>query len=240
MDEDCLYLNVWTPAVHPSTPAPVMVFVHGGSFVWGSGSFPLYESTSLATTTGNVVVTINYRLGALGFLSLPELRAEDPSTPTAGNYGILDQIAAFSWVKANIAAFGGDPANVTIFGESAGGTSMLIHLASPKSAGLFDHVMIESGYAPNSAGAGPEATGDAIGATFASAVGCSGSALLSCLRSASLTAKIACSRTGAAGAEAKPSSSCPLTGSGSPGAEDGAWPAGALSPLGWWSPRSRS
>jgi para-nitrobenzyl esterase len=187
-DEDCLYLNVWTPSVHPDKPLPVMVFVHGGSFIWGSGSFPLYDGTNLATATGNIVVTINYRLGALGFLSLPELRAEDPSTPTSGNYGILDQIAAFAWVKANIAAFGGDASNVTVFGESAGGTSMLIHLASPLSTGLFDHVLIESAYAANNQGAGPEAAGDSIGAMFASAVGCSGSSVLSCLRAASLTA----------------------------------------------------
>jgi para-nitrobenzyl esterase len=185
-DEDCLYLNVWTPSVHPVKPLAVMVFVHGGSFVWGSGSFPLYDATNLASATGNVVVTINYRLGALGFLSLPELRAEDPSVPTSGNYGILDQIAAFTWVKANIAAFGGDPSNVTVFGESAGGTSMLIHLASPKSTGLFDHVLIESAYAPNGAGAGPEASADSIGAMFASAVGCTGPSVLSCLRTVSL------------------------------------------------------
>jgi para-nitrobenzyl esterase len=180
--EDCLYLNVWTPSVHPAAPLPVMVFVHGGSFEFGSGSYPLYDGTNLATTTGNVVVTINYRLGALGFLSAPELRAEDPAHPSSGNYGLEDQAAAFAWVKANIAAFGGDASSVTIFGESAGGTSMLAHLASPKSAGLFERVIIESAYAPNGEGAGPQADADMVGASFATALGCSGSTLLTCLR----------------------------------------------------------
>jgi len=191
--EDCLYLNVWKPAAKSDAGPglPVMVFVHGGSFEYGSGSYPLYDGTHLATTTQNLVVTINYRLGALGFLSNPALRAEDASYPSAGNYGISDQIAAFQWVKSNIAAFGGDPSNVTIFGESAGGTSMLVHLASPKSQGLFQHVMIESAYAPNSEGAGPQAAADEVGASFATALSCgggdAGTTLLSCLRGQSVS-----------------------------------------------------
>jgi para-nitrobenzyl esterase len=189
VDEDCLYLNAWVPAV-PATPSlPVMVFVHGGSFESGSGSYPLYDGAKLAASTGNVVVTINYRLGALGFLSNPDLRAEDPAKPTSGNYGILDQIAAFQWVHDNIAAFGGDPSNVTIFGESAGALSMLVHLASPLSAGLFQKVMMESTPAPNRAGAAAVAAADAVGASYASALGCNGTgaALLACLRGQSLS-----------------------------------------------------
>ena len=123
-----------------------MVFVHGGSFLYGSGTFPIYDGANLAAATGHVVVTMNYRLGALGFLSNPALRAEDPTNPSLGRVRRSKiRIAAFQWVQANIAAFGGDPANVTIFGESAGGTSMFLHLVSPKSAGLFARVIVESG-----------------------------------------------------------------------------------------------
>lgn len=186
-DEDCLYLNVWAPAVPAKTAAPVMVFVHGGTFEYGSGSFELYDGTKLAAATGNVVVTINYRLGALGFLSNPDLRAEDPAHASAGNYGIEDQAAAFAWVRANIAAFGGDAANVTVFGESAGGTSMLVHLASPKSAGLFDHMLIESAYAPNRTGAGAQSQADQVGALYATTLGCTDPGMLACLRGKSVS-----------------------------------------------------
>jgi para-nitrobenzyl esterase len=182
-DEDCLFLNVWTPPpLHSSplewgAPRPTMVFVHGGAFDFGSGTFGLY--------TGNIVVTLNYRLGPFSFLSNAALRGED-AHGSAGNYGILDQIAAFEWVHDNIAAFGGDPSNVTIFGESAGGTSMFVHLASPLSKGLFSHVMIESGWAPLGYAALPQATADSQGATFATAVGCTDAGtLLSCMRAKS-------------------------------------------------------
>jgi para-nitrobenzyl esterase len=184
-DEDCLYLNVWTPP-GPRTPRPTMVFVYGGGFDYGSGALPLYDGTKLATTTGNIVVTIDYRLGPLGYLSSPALRSEDPHG-SAGDYGILDQLLAFHWVKDNIAAFGGDPSHVTIFGESAGGTSMFIHLASPLSKGLFQNVMIESGWAPYNQAALAQTTADAQGAGFAKALGCTDpSTLLTCLRSKSV------------------------------------------------------
>jgi para-nitrobenzyl esterase len=196
-DEDCLYLNVWTPPpqkANPLTwgaPRPVMVFVHGGGYVYGSGAYPLYDGTNLADTTGNIVVTIDYRLGPFGFLSNPALRDEDPHQ-SAGDYGILDQIAAFQWVKDNIAAFGGDSQNVTIFGESAGGSSMFIHLASPLSKGLFEHVTIESGWAPYNKAALSQSAGDTQGAAFAKAVGCTDdSKLLSCLRGKSASAILA-------------------------------------------------
>ena len=194
-NEDCLYLNVWSPSPLASVAAPVMVFVHGGSFLYGSGTFGLYDGAKLAAATGHVVVTLNYRLGALGFLSNAALRLEDPANPSAGEYGIEDQIAAFQWVHENIAAFGGDAANVTIFGESAGGTSMFLHLVSPKSAGLFKQVIVESGAAALGSPAVLTAAGDAEGATFASLLACAsddagasdgstqdGAALMACLR----------------------------------------------------------
>jgi para-nitrobenzyl esterase len=196
-DEDCLYLNVWTPPPQKTSPLtwgkprPAMVFVYGGGFVYGSGSYPLYDGTHLAASTDNIVVTIDYRLGPFGFLSNPALRAEDPHG-SAGDYGIMDQIAAFQWVKDNIEAFGGDPQNVTIFGESAGGSSMFIHLASPLSKGLFEHVIIESGWAPYDKAALSQSSADTQGAAFATAVGCvEDSTLLTCMRGKSAAAILA-------------------------------------------------
>ena len=136
--EDCLYLDVHAPT--GKGPYPVMVWIHGGAFVTGSAS--VFSDPTPLVSKGVIVVAINYRLGAMGFLAHPALRDADGS---AGDYGIMDQQAALRWVKANIAAFGGDPKNVTIFGESAGGFSVLTHLASPESAGLFHKAIIESG-----------------------------------------------------------------------------------------------
>ncbi len=138
--EDCLYLNVWTPAKTQSEKLPVMVWVHGGGFQFGSGEEPAYEGSNLARK-GVVVVTFNYRLGVLGFLSHPELDREGAS----GNYGLQDQIAALKWVKENISSFGGDPDNVTLFGESAGAMSIGILMASPLAHGLFHKAICESG-----------------------------------------------------------------------------------------------
>jgi para-nitrobenzyl esterase len=143
MSEDCLYLNVWAPAKSPEEKLPVMVFIHGGAFVRGAGSLPLYNGSALARK-GVVVVTLNYRLGALGFLTHPELAKESPNN-TSGNYGLLDQQAALRWVQNNIAAFGGDPAYVTVFGESAGAVSVISLLASPQSKGLYSQAIVESG-----------------------------------------------------------------------------------------------
>ncbi|MBK8256600.1 MAG: carboxylesterase family protein [Polyangiaceae bacterium] len=143
--EDCLYLNVWTPEKAASEPVPVLVWVHGGAFILGSGSEGAYDGKAFSEATGAVVVTVNYRLGALGFLAHPALAAEDPNFPTSSNYGILDQQLALSWVKNNIAAFGGDPSNVTVFGESAGGISSCLHLMAPGSKGLFHRSIIQSG-----------------------------------------------------------------------------------------------
>ena len=139
--EDCLSLNVWTPSMS-ETLLPVMVFIHGGAYLMGSGSQVAYRGEHLARR-GVVVVTINYRLGVLGFLAHPVLY--DEKSGGFGNWGLLDQIAALSWVKENIAAFGGDPQNVTAFGESAGAMSLCELLGTPSAHGLFHRVIIESG-----------------------------------------------------------------------------------------------
>jgi para-nitrobenzyl esterase len=142
-DEDCLYLNVWSPAELAGERLPVMVWIHGGSFETGSGSMAVYGGQNLAAK-GVVVVTINYRLGPLGFLALPALSAES-GEGVSGNYGLLDQIAALQWVQKNIAGFGGDPTNVTVFGESAGAISILDLLVSPLAEGLFQRAIAQSG-----------------------------------------------------------------------------------------------
>jgi para-nitrobenzyl esterase len=139
--EDCLTLTVSTPAVDDAA-RPVMVWIHGGGFVGGQGSAPLYDGTRLAVRGDVVVVTINYRLGALGFLHLGEL---DPALASSGCNGILDQVAALGWVRDNIASFGGDPANVTIFGASAGGASVGTLLTLPCARGLFHRAIAQSG-----------------------------------------------------------------------------------------------
>ncbi|MCE1247549.1 MAG: carboxylesterase family protein [Firmicutes bacterium] len=141
--EDCLYLNVWTPAKKSGEKLPVMVWIHGGGFNFGSTSLPEYNGLNLSKK-GVVVVTINYRLGPLGFLAHPLLSKESPKG-VSGNYGLLDQIAALKWVKSNIAAFGGDPGNITIFGQSAGSRSVTLQLISPLSSGLFHKAIAQSG-----------------------------------------------------------------------------------------------
>ncbi len=140
--EDCLYLNVWQPTSAATTKKPVMVFIHGGGFVTGSGSQDWYEATKLANFGDLIVVTINYRLGVFGFLAHPAFITPEGIT---GNWGMLDQVQALKWVKNNIANFGGDPDNITIFGESAGGMSVGLHLVSPLSRGLFDKAISQSG-----------------------------------------------------------------------------------------------
>ncbi len=142
LSEDCLYLNVWAP--NNVENAPVMVWVHGGSLVSGAGHDQTYDGTALAER-GIVVVTINYRLGILGYMAHPELSAENPDN-ISGNYGLLDQIQALKWVQDNIAAFGGNPDSVTLAGESAGGLSALYLMASPKARGLFQQAIVQSAY----------------------------------------------------------------------------------------------
>jgi para-nitrobenzyl esterase len=144
-NEDCLTLNVWSP--NNARRLPVMVWIHGGALVGGSSSEPMYDGVKIAQQ-GVVFVSINYRLGLLGYLAHPALSAESPQR-LSGNYGLLDQIEALRWVRDNIAAFGGDPRQVTIAGESAGGLSVIELLASPLARGLFTRAIVQSGYMPS-------------------------------------------------------------------------------------------
>jgi para-nitrobenzyl esterase len=139
--EDCLFLNVWRPAAPGKYP--VMVFIHGGGFTYGTAGVPLYDGARLARH-GVVVITLNYRLGLLGFFAHPALTREDPDA-LLGNYGIMDQIAALRWVQSNAAAFGGDAGNVTVFGESAGAGSIQLLMGSPLAQGLFRKAISQSG-----------------------------------------------------------------------------------------------
>src|SRR6266487_1836192 len=182
VSEDCLYLNVYTPALSISDmrsgdqdSRPVLVWIHGGGLTEEAGRN--YDGSKLAAD-GTVVVTINYRLGALGFLAHPAL-ASRPGGP-AGNYGLMDQQAALRWVQRNIARFGGDPHNVTIAGQSAGGLSVLAQLVSPGARGLFQRAIVQSGtFALTQR---PLATAEAAGETFARNVGCPDQTA-ACLRS---------------------------------------------------------
>lgn len=143
MSEDCLYLNVWSPAADDKR-RPVMVWIHGGAFMNGTGSSSVYDGISFAENGDVVTVTINYRLGVMGFLHLDEI---NEAYAGSGNCGILDQIAALKWVKENIEAFGGDPNRITIFGESAGAMSVGTLLATPSAKGLFNQAILQSGAA---------------------------------------------------------------------------------------------
>ena len=143
VSEDCLYLNVWTPAGTAGDRRAVLVYIYGGAFTGGGGNVPIYDGEAVARK-GVVYVTINYRLGIFGFFSLPELSRE-LGHQASGNYGLMDQIAALKWIKANIAAFGGDPNNVTIAGQSAGSMSVNCLVASPLAKGLFVKAIGESG-----------------------------------------------------------------------------------------------
>ncbi|HBZ70804.1 MAG TPA: carboxylesterase, partial [Deltaproteobacteria bacterium] len=147
VSEDCLTLNVWTPAAGDGRRRPVLVWIHGGAFVFGSGSQAPYEGAQLSALGDVVVVTLNYRLGALGFLALPALAEEEGGV--CGNFGLLDQIAALEWVRDHAAVFGGDPDRVTIFGESAGAMSVGTLLGTPAARGLFRNAIAQSGAAHN-------------------------------------------------------------------------------------------
>jgi para-nitrobenzyl esterase len=140
--EDCLTLNIWTSARSDDAPLPVMVWIYGGGFSTGSGSHPTYEGAEFARR-GVVLVTLNYRLGLLGFMAHPGLTAESPDR-ASGNYGVMDQIAALQWIRRNIVAFGGDPNRVTIFGQSAGAMTIEAMLVSPLAQGLFQHALLQS------------------------------------------------------------------------------------------------
>jgi len=169
--EDCLYLNVWAPAQAGAgkKKLPVLVYIHGGGLATGDGSEPRYEGAAMAKQ-GIVALTLNYRLGAFGFLAHPELSAESRHK-ASGNYGLMDQAAALAWVKKNIAAFGGDPAQVTIAGESAGSYSVSAQMIMPMSKGLFARAIGESGSVLGGRGAPPLAEAEKLGAAFAQAAG---------------------------------------------------------------------
>ena len=177
--EDCLYINVWTPANHQGKKLPVLYWIYGGGFIMGATSQPLYDGEALSRL-GCVVVSANYRVGLLGFLAHPVLSAESPDH-VSGNYGPLDQIEGLRWVKRNIAAFGGDPDRVTIFGESAGGISVLALMVAPQTRGLFHAAVAQSAaamdFAPLRAQT-PEGrtTAEDSGRNYMTACGLSGSA----------------------------------------------------------------
>jgi para-nitrobenzyl esterase len=159
-DEDCLFLNIWTPGLD-NARRPVMVWIHGGAFTIGSGSEAMSDTDTLPKRGNIVLVTINYRLGMLGFLRLKD--ATGGKIPATGNEGLMDQVAALKWVRDNIAAFGGDPKNVTVFGESAGGMSIGCLMAMPSAKGLFHKGILESGVGST---AGPLNEANTVGEHF--------------------------------------------------------------------------
>jgi para-nitrobenzyl esterase len=180
MGEDCLYLNVWTPAKTGRERLPVLVYFYGGGFVAGDGSEPRYDGESMAKK-GIVALTVNYRLGLFGFFAHPELTKESPRR-AAGNYGLLDQHAALKWVQENIAAFGGDPKRVTIAGESAGSISVSAQMASPLSKNLIAGALGESGSIMGALSAVPLAEGEQAGVKFAASLGKDAAPSLAALR----------------------------------------------------------
>lgn len=178
--EDCLHLNIWTPISPRESPTPVLFWIHGGGHVQGGasimeGGVRIYDGARLAEAAGAAVVTINYRLGPLGFLALPELSSEEGSS---GNLGTLDQIAALQWVRRNIRAFGGDPDRVMSFGESAGGVAVCSLMTAPKARGLFHAAVIQSGGCT----ARPLESAETFGRSLAEALGCNVDTA-ACLRS---------------------------------------------------------
>ena len=178
MSEDCLYLDVYRPrSTRPKSKLPVMVWVHGGGNTQGTGV--IYGGGTMAATTKTIIVPINYRLGALGFLAHPALSAVTPGG--SGNYGAMDQLASLRWIRSNIAKFGGDPGNVTIYGQSAGAAGACNLLAVPSAKGLFDKAIVESSPCTNARNT--LAAGEASGVNFATAVGCTDAAnVVRCLR----------------------------------------------------------
>jgi para-nitrobenzyl esterase len=192
-NEDCLVLNIWTPhtasssilsgqpGLEPTKGRPVLVWIHPGAFQAASINVADSNGRRLAEQTGAIVVAANYRHGPFGFLGHTALTAEDPSYPSSGNYGFLDQRAALGWVRTHIAAFGGDPDNVTIFGQSAGAHSVSLHLVSPESAGYFHRAIMQSGTATTRWPTRQNA--EALGTSFAERVGCTDpSQVLACMR----------------------------------------------------------
>lgn len=171
VSEDCLYLNIWTPAKTAGDKLPVLVYFYGGGFVAGDGSEPRYAGESMARN-GIVAITVNYRLGVFGFMAHPELTKESPHH-ASGNYGLLDQSAALKWVQQNIAAFGGDPKKITIAGESAGSFSVSAQMASPLSRNIIAGAIGESGSSLGKQSTVPLDKAEEIGVQFAKGIGAS-------------------------------------------------------------------
>ncbi|EEF26342.1 Para-nitrobenzyl esterase, putative, partial [Ricinus communis] len=169
VSEDCLFLNVWTPAKSAKEKLPVLVYFYGGGFAAGDGSEPRYDGESMAAK-GIVTLTVNYRLNVFGFLAHPELTKESPHH-ASGNYGLMDQAAALQWVKKNIAAFGGDPSRVTIAGESAGSFSVSAQMINPQAKGLIAGAIGESGSLLGLMAPAPLAAAEQAGAAFAQGIG---------------------------------------------------------------------
>ena len=197
--EDCLQLNIWRPA--GARKLPVMVWIHGGAHVVGSGTFPVFDGTAFARQ-GVVLVTINYRLGALGYFAHPALSAAKPRGEALANYGLMDQLAALRWVKKNIAAFGGDPRQITLFGESAGAIGVTTILAQPEAKGLFAKAIVQSGVGlldPR-----PLGEQEALGAALAARAGAPPSASLDALRALPAAALVAAGEVRTPGAMTGP------------------------------------
>ena len=167
--EDCLSLNLWTPAWPPTRSLPVMLWLYGGANATGSANNPIIDGANLARR-GVIVVTANYRVGAMGFLAHPELSAESPHH-ASGNYGLLDEIAALRWIQANARRFGGDPRQVTLFGQSSGSYDLQVLLASPLAKGLFQHAIAESGQMTSYGGTMVAGRAEKIGEQVAAALG---------------------------------------------------------------------
>lgn len=184
--EDCLQLNVWRPT--GARDLPVMVWIHGGAHVLGSGTFPVFDGTALARQD-IIVVTINYRLGLLGYFAHPALTAEAAPDAPLGNYGLMDQLAALEWVRANIAAFGGDPDRVTLAGESAGAVSTMALLTNPRARSLFSAAILQSGVALNEPAS--LAAQETAGVTAAARAGLTGGASAEQLRALDVSQVVA-------------------------------------------------
>ena len=176
--EDCLYLNIYAPAGDPAKPRPVMVYLHGGAFTIGAGAN--YDPSLLAVEQDRVLVTLNFRLGALGWLAHPDFAAEGAGV--GGNWGLMDQQAALRWVHDTIAAFGGDPGDVTLFAESSGAWSACSLMAAPSSQGLWSRVILQSGPCLEPSSLNDAATAAQSGPAFASLLGCGGPDAVACLR----------------------------------------------------------
>jgi carboxylesterase type B len=178
-DEDCLFLNVWSPDVSATANLPVMFWVHGGGYIFGSGNYPNYMPTSdQASAMGVVLVSLNYRLGPLGWLATREL-SQESKTKSSGNYGYQDMTAALRWVKSNIKQFGGDPDTVTLFGQSAGGTATMALMAAPAAQGLFHRAWMLSGSARYNT---TLAEAEQDNAYFLASAGCTEAEGMACLR----------------------------------------------------------